>query len=121
MDSGEGLGEERGDKPAYLSVGREGGPAKRKGERVFVEAEGPLVTEEATSADAALAAQFIREYRFKTQVTEAEIIDKRVRPGQLSLVGETDNAKVPAMAGMFNLNTFELKDRIRTVRHWTFT
>jgi hypothetical protein len=106
---GEHAGEERGDRPAYLSIGREGGPARRKGERVFVEAEGPLVTEEATSADATLGAQFVREYRFKTQVTEDDIIGKRVRPGHLRLVDETDNAEVPAMAGMFNPNTFELK------------
>ena len=104
----EGAGEERGDRPAYLSVGREGGPARRKGERVFVEAEGPLVTEEATAADAAKAAQVVREYRFETEVAEADIIDTSVRPGQLHLLDETDNAKVPAMAGTFNPNTFEL-------------
>jgi len=41
----EGSGEESGDRPAYLSVGRMGGPARHKGAVEFVEAEGPLVTE----------------------------------------------------------------------------
>ena len=106
----EGAGEERGDRPAYLSVGREGGPARKRGHVAFVEAEGPLVMEEAKKGvDTTKAAQFIKEYRFKRTVNVSDLIGERVRRRQLMLVSETDNAKVPAMAGLFNPNTFELR------------
>jgi hypothetical protein len=106
----EGSGEERGDRPAYLSVGQKGGPAKKAGSTVFVEAEGPLVTEEARSGvDVTRDAQFVQEFRFKTQVKIEDIIDKPVARGRLVLVDEIDNAKIPAMSGNFNPNTFEFK------------
>jgi hypothetical protein len=108
----EGSGEESGDKPAFLAAGQKGGPAKKKGDFVFVEAEGPLVLEEAKPPefDPAKAAQFVREYKFKTQVKETDILGKPVGKGrQLELVRETDNAKDPAMSGLFNPNTFELQ------------
>jgi hypothetical protein len=106
----EGSGEERGDQPAYLSVGQKGGPARKKGEVVFVEAEGPLAMEEAKSGiDPNKGAQFVKEYKFKTQVKIKDITDKPVAPEQLVLVNETDNSKIPAMSGNFNPNTFEFK------------
>src|SRR3954471_12758305 len=54
----EGRGEERGDRPAYLSVGHKGGPARKKGSIVLVEARGILRTGDATAAaDATKAPQ----------------------------------------------------------------
>jgi hypothetical protein len=107
----EGAGEERGDKPAYLTVGKKGGPARPAGHVSFVEAEGPLVTEKAKSSevDPAKGAQVVKEYKFKTQVIEKDIIGKPVGAGQLELVSERDNALTPAAAGTFNPNTFEFK------------
>ncbi|HEX2208202.1 MAG TPA: DUF4157 domain-containing protein [Longimicrobium sp.] len=106
----EGAGEERGDRPAYLSVGSKGGPAQARGTVVFVEAQGPLVMKEARSGvDIAKPAQVIRQYRFGTQVKATDLIGKPVAAGQLSLVSETDHGADPAMAGAFNPNTFEFK------------
>jgi uncharacterized protein DUF4157 len=105
----EGAGQERGDKPAYLSVGLKGGPARRKG-YALVEAEGELTTEEVTSQAAAKKdAQFVREYRFTTQVRLRDIRDKRVRAGQLVLLREIDNAKLPSKRGKFARDTFEFR------------
>jgi hypothetical protein len=102
----EGSGEERGSQPAYLSVGRKGGPARPKGYVTFVEAEGPLVTEVAKGGK---QAQFVREYQYKKKVTAKSLIGKPVVAGQLALVRQTDNAEVPAMAGKFDPNTFEFR------------
>jgi hypothetical protein len=105
-DYAEGSGEERGDKPTYLSVGRMGGPARRKGQVTFVKAEGALVTE---AAKGSKQAQFVRVYQFKKQAKAKHLLGKRVVAGQLTLVRQTDRAEVPAMAGRFDPNTFEFR------------
>jgi hypothetical protein len=104
-----GRSEERGDRPAYLSVGEKGGPAKKKGSTEFVEVQGSLTTEPDDNADSTKEAQFVRVYKFKTPVTIAEIEGKEIEAGQLSLVDETDNSDDPAMTNRFNPNTFEFK------------
>jgi hypothetical protein len=107
---GKYAGEERGDRPAYLAVGHKGGPARKKRDVVFVEAEGPRITEEAKSGvDPKKGAQFIRIYQFTRQVKIGNILDKPVAPGQLNLISEIDNSELPAKSGDFNPNTFEFK------------
>jgi hypothetical protein len=102
--------EERGDRPAYLSTGHRGGPARPKRYVSFVEAKGLLTMEEATKGiDTKKGAQIIREYKFKTQVKVSDILKNSVAVGQLTLVSEIDNSLIPAMAGKFNPNTFEFK------------
>lgn len=106
----EGAGEESGNRPAYLSVGRRGGPALAKGAVVLVEVEGPLVMKEAKSGvDATKDAQVVRQYQFKTQVKADAILGKPVPDKQLVLVSEKNHAADPAMAGRFNPNTFEFR------------
>jgi hypothetical protein len=105
---GKKAGEERGDLPAYLSVGRKGGPARPKGYVTFVEAEGPLVTEEAKGlAKGGKKAQFIRVYQFQAQVKVKDLIGKRVGKGRLTLVSQKNNAHILAMLGKYEPNTFE--------------
>lgn len=102
------FGEESGDKPAYLSAGHKGGPARAKGSTSFVEVEGPLTMKEAkgSTIDPAKDAQIVRVYKLNVQVLEADLIGKAVGAGQLSLLEEIDNS---GTAGTFNPNTFEIK------------
>lgn len=104
--------QERGDLPAYLSVGHAGGPARKAGDVSFVEAEGPLVTEEAKSASkTGKPAQVLRDYQFKTKAKAKDLIGKPVADGQLKLVKEVDHGTDPHMTAMFDYeaNTFEFR------------
>ena len=104
----EGAGQEKGSEPAFLSVGPHGRPAI-KAREAYVEVEGPPVMKEAKDADASKAAQFVKEFRFNTQVDVKDILGKPVTRGQMNLVREKDNSHDPNMVGDFNPNTFEFK------------
>ena len=106
---GRSASQERGDRPAYLAVGQSGGPARKKGDVVFEEARGQLVTEERRAGRAPLPrAQFLRVYRFTRRVRPAALVGKPVKSGQLTLSSEVDRAALPGAAAV-ERGTFEFR------------
>jgi hypothetical protein len=68
-----------------------------------------FMMEKPTEYSAEKDAQFIKEYKFKSQVILKDIIGEDPAEGQMELISETNNADIDTMKGKYNPNTFEYK------------
>lgn len=109
---------EEGDIPAYITTGKYGSKAKKKGDVDFVEIKGDPVMKEDKKADPLKMAQFEKDYRFKKDVKSIkdengedsyDIIGKTVAEvGGIELMYQVDNRKEMEDSKL-NLNRFEYR------------